>query len=93
MDELTTAQIMFITLSGMEDARIKAGGGPVERNQPSSMDGGMSVADYAKFKKSMRPGGEDYELMKQRKANQLDIRKQITKLAIEELKNEDRPVR
>lgn len=91
MDELTTAQIMFITLAGMEDARIKAGGGPVKRTtRPTD---GISVQEYAKIRRSMRPGGDDFELMKQKRDEQADLRKHIEKMAIEELRREGRPVR
>jgi len=51
MDELTTAQIMFITLAGMEDARIKAGGGIVERSGRGQNSERMSVSDYAKMRR------------------------------------------
>lgn len=66
MDELTTAQIMFLTLAGMEDARIKAGGGTIDRRARWRGES-MSVSDYAK----MRRGADLSKQIKEtRKAQQ-----------------------
>jgi hypothetical protein len=60
VQELTSAQILFAGLAGMEDAQIKAGNGAVKRD---GSHGGSDMAsdleysrNYAKLKRSQKNG-------------------------------------
>lgn len=61
MQDLTSAQILFLGLAGMEDAQIKAGNGLVKRSRAvgsSNMDSDIEYSrNYAKLKRDMKPGG------------------------------------
>lgn len=72
VDVLTSAQIMFLAFAGMEDARIKAGNGTVERSNRGKNMAPMSVSDYAKTRRS---SPEMKEFVKKTRAAQKDFRK------------------
>ena len=61
----------------MEDARIKSGNGTVDRSKERSNMEGMSVAQYAKKRRALDPGGEVQEAMEWLRAEQAPLRKQI----------------
>lgn len=81
---------MFCGLAGMEDARILAGNGMVERGEDLEGVVGMSVSDYVKMRQSNRPGNEIYEEMKARRDRQKPLRafleKRIRQLVAEDMK-------
>jgi hypothetical protein len=59
VQDLTSAQILFLGLAGMEDAQIKAGNGLVkrDRNGGSDMDTDLEYSkNYAKLKRSQKSG-------------------------------------
>jgi len=70
--ELTTAQIIFSGLAGMEDAQVKSGNGLVDRNRSEGVENmkGLSVTDYAKMRQANQPGNEIYETRKAIKERQ-----------------------
>jgi len=74
--ELTTAQIIFSGLAGMEDAQVKSGNGLVDRNRSKDVENikGMSVADYAKMRQANQPGNKIYETRKAIKEKQKPLR-------------------
>lgn len=93
MQDLTTAQIIFSGLAGMEDAQIKSGNGLVER-ETEEVDGmeGMSVSDYAKMRQSNQPGSEIFEEMRARRERQKPMRAfletRVHQLVAEDMKNQ-----
>lgn len=89
--DLTTAQILFLSMAGMEDAQIKAGNGLVDRTKKDleTMQG-MSVSDYAKMRQAHLPGNEIYETQKAIKERQKPLRalleRRVKKLVLEDMK-------
>lgn len=73
---MTTAQIIFMGLAGMEDAQIKSGNGLVERTEggEGDMAESMSVKDYAKMRQANKPGTEVFEARQQIKSGQKRMR-------------------
>jgi len=69
--DLTSAQIMFLAFAGMEDARIKAGGGPVERSNKGGQGDQLTVSEYAKMR---RGRSEMKEYVKKKRADQKEFR-------------------
>jgi hypothetical protein len=92
IDRLTTAQIIFLGLATAEDARIKSGGGTVDRDQVGAGENmaGMSVADYAKMKRALEPGGEIRTTMERLKREQAPLRKHIEEQAKKVIEREMR---
>jgi hypothetical protein len=90
--ELTTAQIIFSGLAGMEDAQVKSGNGLVDRSKSADMEKlkGISVADYAKMRQANQPGNEIYEIQKAIKERQKPLRAvlegRIKKIVLEDMK-------
>jgi hypothetical protein len=88
--ELTTAQIIFSGMAGMEDAQVKSGNGLVERSTAEEELQGMSVAEYAKMRQASQPGNEVYEARNALKERQKPLRVllegRIKKLAIEDMR-------
>jgi len=58
----------------MEDAQIKSGNGLVKREESMSQES-MSTADYFKAKKSLKPGTEEHERLKEKRKRQAGLRK------------------
>jgi len=89
---LTTAQVIFSGLAGMEDAQVKSGNGLVDRSESGDVENmqGMSVAEYAKMRQANKPGTEIYETRKAIKERQKPLRAllegRIKQLALEDLK-------
>ena len=89
---MTTAQVIFSGLAGMEDAQVKSGNGLVDRTQSEDVENmeGMSVAEYAKMRQANKPGSEIYETRKAIKERQKPLRAllegRIKQLALEDMK-------
>ncbi len=73
MQDLTSAQILFLGLAGMEDAQIKAGNGLVKRD--GGMQEGMSTSDYFKARRSRTPGTEEFQALQNKRERQAGLRK------------------
>lgn len=87
--ELTTAQIMFLSLSAMETAKVVSGNGMVERpdiSAPKTEDDMhtnrkvMSVQEYAEMR---RREAEIAEVMKRKREEQKELREAIEKQVLE----------
>jgi len=78
VDQLTSAQILFVGLAAMEDAQIKAGNGTVKRDGTASggsMDADIAYsANYGKMKRELRQGGAIQKEMEERKKKQAPFR-------------------
>ncbi len=74
MQDLTSAQILFLCLAGMEDAQIKAGNGLVKR-EDTEMQEGISTKDYFRAKRALMPGTEEFEALQEKKKKQRGLRK------------------
>lgn len=92
--ELTTAQIIFSGLAGMEDAQVKSGNGLIDRSKSENMENmqGMCVADYAKMRQANQPGNEIFETREAIKARQKPLRAllegRIKKFALEDMRHQ-----
>ena len=92
--ELTTAQIIFSGLAGIEDAQVKSGNGLVNRRNSESLETmkGMSVADYAKMRQASQPGNEVFETCNAIKERQKPLRTilegRIKKLVLEDMRHQ-----
>ena len=86
---MTSAQIMFMGLAGMEDAQVKAGNGLVKRQEAQDMQT-MSTADYFAAKKASRAGTEEFEALQEQKKKQAGLRKildsKVRKLVAEDMR-------
>ena len=75
--DLTSAQILFLGLAGMEDAQIKSGNGTVKRGTAGggSMDSDIEYSkNYANLKRAMKPDGELQKEMAQIREKQAAFR-------------------
>jgi hypothetical protein len=94
MQDLTSAQILFLSLAGMEDAQIKAGNGLVKRDGSkgsSSMDSDIEYSrNYAKLKRDMKPGGDLLKEMEKIKKEQASFRAGLEAEIKRELEKEAR---
>jgi hypothetical protein len=90
--ELTTAQIIFSGLAGMEDAQVKSGNGLTDRSKTEEKMQGMSVAEYAKIRQASQHGNEICETRKVIKEKQKPLRAllegRIKKLVLEDMRNQ-----
>jgi len=73
-------------LAGMEDARVKAGNGLVERGKVEQEAG--SVQDYFAGKRALRPGTAEHEALQEKRRKQSGLR-QILDQKVRELVTED----
>ena len=75
MQDLTTAQILFLGLAGMEDAQIKSGNGLVKREAANKMQEGMTTSEYFKMRKIKQPGTEEHKELQEKRQRQAGLRK------------------
>ena len=89
VQELTSAQILFSGLAGMEDAQIKSGNGLVKREAAMEQEG-MSTADYFAAKKVTQRGTAEHAAMVEKVKRQSGLRKildgKVRKLAQEDMR-------
>jgi hypothetical protein len=74
VQDLTTAQILFLGLAGMEDAQIKSGNGLVKR-EAAKMQEGMTTSEYSKMRKMKQPGTEEHKELQEKRQRQSGLRK------------------
>ena len=74
MQDLTSAQILFLWLAGMEDAQIKAGNGLVKRVAVGGQKA-MTTADYFAAKRTRQPGTAEHAQMIELRNKQSGLRK------------------
>ncbi len=72
--DLTSAQILFLGLAGMEDAQIKAGNGLVKRGAAVAQEG-MTTKDYFAMRKAKKPGTEEHSALVEKRQKQAGMRK------------------
>ena len=86
---MTSAQIMFMGLAGMEDAQVKAGNGLVKRQEVQDMQT-MSTADYFAAKKASMAGTVEFAAMQEKRQKQAGLRKildgKVRKLVAEDMR-------
>lgn len=73
MQDLTSAQVLFLGLAGMEDAQITAGNGLVKRDAAEVQ--ATSTADYFKAKRMLKPGTEEFADLQDKRKRQSGLRK------------------
>jgi hypothetical protein len=73
MQDLTSAQIMFLAFAGMEDAQITAGNGLVKREVAEVQ--ATSTADYFRARKATRPGTQEFAELQEKRKRQSSLRK------------------
>lgn len=93
VQDLTSAQILFLGLAGMEDAQIKAGNGLVKRdghNGGSDMDTDLEYSkNYAKLKRAQK-GGELQKEMDEIRKKQASFRAALEAEMKREFEREER---
>jgi len=74
VQDLTSAQILFLGLAGMEDAQIKSGNGLVKR-EAAVAQAGMTTADYFAMQKLKVPGTVEHVALAEKIKQQTGFRK------------------
>jgi hypothetical protein len=84
---MTTAQVLFAGLAGMENAQIIAGNGLVKRGEEGEA-GSTSTAEYFAAKRALTPGTPEYDALRKIAQKQKPLRRilenKIQKLALED---------
>lgn len=75
VQHLTSAQILFLALAGMEDAQIQAGNGLVDRGDADTMRESTSVADYFAARRATKPGTMEFQELQTKREKQAGLRK------------------
>lgn len=90
MEELTSAQILFMGLAGMEDAQVKSGNGLVKRSAVDAQQQAISTEEYFRAKRRRTPGTEEYEAVERLRVKQTGLRKildgKVRKLVQEDMR-------
>ena len=74
MQDLTSAQIVFLGLVGMEDAQIQSGNGLVKREAGMQQEG-MTTQDYFAMRKAKVQGTDEHVALVEKRKKQAGLRK------------------
>jgi|GEM_PF-1332252 len=82
IEDLTSAEMIFLGMAGMEDAQIKAGAGPVKRDFGVQDDRLMGTAELAEMHRAKQPGGTIAQTIEEMRRKQAPLRAKIEEQAL-----------